>query len=142
MRIDESIVFVFQFDTNDMGGVTFPMRAKTREEAADNLQKCLMRIQSELAMEFPKTSPAVSTNTSGPLPVAAADGLSDILLERIDALLGTLGASGLNTEAKAATVKKWTELDFTPANYAQIVHAFELIASGGKDVEPPKPKKK
>lgn len=147
MRIDESRVFIFQFDTTDMGGVTFPMRAQSREEAADQLQKCLMRIQSELAMEFPRVA-AESTTAGTPISSIQAmsdvpDGLSGVLLERIDVLMRDLGGSELAGEAKAKTIKNWTELEFVQENYAKIVHELELVVSGAKVIAPPvKDKKK
>lgn len=145
MRIDESRVFVFQFDTSDMGGVTFPMRAAGREEAAHSLQQCLSRMQAELAMEFPKVSKGTSTPATGSTNEVqvgqGAAGLADILSERIDTLMESLSGGNLLAEAKAKTIKLWTDLDFEEKNFAGIITELELIASGQKKI-PAKDKKK
>lgn len=140
MRIEENKVYVFSFNTGDHGDLAIPVRGESREAAANRLQNMFSSMQTELAMEFPKVVPG---NTSPPQEqpaIPAAEGLQEILLERIDKLLGDLGGSALVGKAKAETIKNWTELDFIPENYSAIVKDLELIASGQKEV--PKPKKK
>lgn len=139
MRIEENRVFVFNFDSAEMGGgCSFPIRAASREEAVLVLQRCLGRFNMELSMEFPKTSPSIletiadiADDLISP-PVSSSEGLSDVLLERIDSLMKDLGGGDLIDEAKAKTIKLWTEFEYSPQNFAAIVHALELIASGAK----------
>ena len=150
MRIDESRVFVFQFDTTQMGGVTFPLRAESREEAAEELQKVLARIQTELAMEFPKVAKPINSGSEGQgIPVGKSDGENnapsgvpfDVLEMRIDTLMSDLGAKDLTLEAKTKTIEDWTGKLYATQNYADIIKELELIASGQKDIQP-KGKKK
>lgn len=147
MRVEENKVYVFTFNTGEHGDLSIPVRGESHEVAAHKLQEMFARMQTELAMEFPKTVKAsgVPAGTERPeLPENAADGLSDILIERIDSLLAGLGGEELVGDAKAKTIENWTELKFTPDNYAKIVHELELIASGAKVIPSPtsKPKKK
>lgn len=143
MHISENKVFIFKFPYEG-GDITIPVPAESREQAVEKFQKWLNSVQMELAMEFPKTS----VNTIAPagastpvMPLDAEDGLSEILLDRIDNLLITRGGKDLKDAAKAETIKNWTELEFVPANYSKIVNELEMIASGAKEV-PAKPKKK
>lgn len=145
MRIEENRVFMFTFDTGEMGNIAIPVRGETRQEGAEKLQQMFSRMQTELAMEFPKVMPTAAAIGASSEPSAAlataADGLDEILLERIDTLMESLGAKGLTLEARAKTVLMWTELDLYPPNYSAIVHELELFASGAKEV-PVKGKKK
>ncbi len=131
------------------GGCSFPIRAASREEAVQILQKCLGRFNMELSMEFPKTVPMA--NMAGASEALGADlstqpgvpgSLDDVLIERIDTLMTTLGGGGLADDVKAKTIKNWTELEFAPQNLAKIVHELELFASGAKTVPPPTQSKK
>lgn len=122
------------------GGCSFPIRAESREQAVQILQNCLGRFNAELAMEFPRVAGSAPSGPAVDL-TTATDGLSGILLERIDTLMKALGGGELVDEAKAKTIKLWTELEFTPDNYASIVHELELFASGAKEIVA-KPKKK
>lgn len=141
MRIEENKVFLFNFESAEMGGgCSFPIRANSREEAVQTLQKCLSRFNTELSMEFPRVStPTVVQPES--IPLDASSGLEGVLLERIDSLMKDLGGGELKSAAKAQTIKNWTEMDFVPENYSKIIHEFELFASGAKTV-PVQPKKK
>lgn len=145
MRIEENRVYMFTFETGEMGNLAIPIRGESREEAATKLQAMFGRMQTELAMEFPKVSPGAvelgGISTTLEPSLSASEGLSAILEERIDKLLADLGGASLVGKAKAETIKNWTELDYTPENYAAIVKDLELIASGQKEV-PPKGKKK
>lgn len=141
MRIDESRVFVFQFETNDMGGITFPMRAESREIAAEELKKVLAKIQLELVMEFPVQSPRTLETALDTTGVDLGGIPYDVLEMRIDTLLGDLGAKNMTPEARSKTVKEWTDIEFKPENFTRIITDLELIASGQKEV-PLKPKKK
>lgn len=152
MRIEENRVFLFTFDTGEMGNIAIPVRGESREDAASRLQGMFGRMQTELAMEFPKVSSAaigigatIAPGSVIPMPddaVFAPGGIPTEVLElRIDTLMETLGAKELQPAAKATTIKNWTGHDFVPVNYPQIVNELELIASGAKDV-PVKSKKK
>lgn len=148
MRIEENKVFLFNFDSAEMcGGCSFPIRANSREEAVQILQSCLGRFNAELSMEFPRVSTATMAGASDTphadmiMPLDAADGLTGVLLERIDSLMKDLGGGELIGDARAKTIHNWTELDFAPANYASIIHELELITSGAKEL-PIKGKKK
>lgn len=135
MRIEENKVYMFTFDTGEMGNIAIPIRAESREQAATNLQNMFARMQTELAMEFPKVSvPAGELGQGNPVPVTSAEGLSEILIERIDKLMTDLGGGALATKAKAETIKNWTDLKFSPENYSAIVKELELIVSGQKEV--------
>lgn len=146
MRLEENKVYVFSFDSSEMGGgCSFPIRASSREEASDVLQKCLSRFQTELAMEFPRIgapAPSSSVNVPQDAGFSAPAGIPPEVLEmRIDTLLKDLGGAGLTATAKAETIKNWTELDYTVDNFPKIITELELLASGQKEV-PVKPKKK
>lgn len=144
MRIEENKVYVFTFDTGDHGNLAIPVRGETREAAAQRLQQMFGQMQAELAMEVPRIAagPVQPNQPSTTIAEGAGlEGLSEILVERIDTLMIGLGAAGLTDKAKAETVKNWTELEYSPENYAKIVTELELIASGQKEV-PVKPKKK
>lgn len=138
MRIEENRVFVFTFNTGDHGDLSIPVRGDSRESASQALMSMFARMQTELAMESPKTSPSPSIPESG--AISSADGLESIVLDRINVLMADLGGADLKGAALAETIKNWTDLAFEPANYSSIVHELELIASGQKQV--PKKSKK
>lgn len=129
---------MFTFNTGEHGDLAIPVRGESQHEAAQKLQDMFARMQTELAMEFPKVATTSETPVlGGNLETSAADGLSEILLERIDSLMSKLGGGELKGNAKTTTIKTWTELDFVPENYSQIVHKLELIASGGEELPAP-----
>lgn len=133
MEIHEERVFLFKFQT-DGGDVQFPIRATTREEALDKIQKMLGRIQAEIAMEIPKT---IKTETQIPKLESAVSSTPippEVLEMRIDTLLGDMGAGQLKGKAKADTIKQWTGIEFTEANYTHIVTELELIRTGQKEI--------
>lgn len=136
MRIDESRVFVFNFESIEMGGgCSFPIRGESRENAVEILQKCLSRFQTELAMEFPRTLANPLAKQAEEPAITAAGGIPfDVLEMRIDTLLGDLGAKGLDEVARAKTILDWTGIEFKPANFTTIITDLELIASGQKEV--------
>lgn len=141
MRIEENKVFLFNFESAEMGGgCSFPIRANSREEAVAILQKCLGRFNMELSMEFPRLVPdeaAMVKELSGlnDMP-SIPSSLDGVLIERISKLMNDLGGGELQGEALAETIKNWTELDYIPANYAKIVPELEKILGGQKDVKP------
>lgn len=140
MRIDQQNVFLFTFDTGEMGHVQIPVTAEDRPAAADKLQNIFSKMQTELAMEFPKIAvPSMAIENA--LPPIPTGGLGDILIERIGTLMDSLGGAALTEEGKAVTIKNWTDLEYIPANYSKIVTDLELIQSGKKDI-PVKAKKK
>lgn len=145
MRIEENKVYMFTFETGEMGNLAIPIRGETREDAANKLQAMFGRMQMELAMEFPKVAPGAPQGATGSISMGAdlpaAEGLTEILSERIDTLTETLGGKNLQPAAKAETIKNWSDLDYVPENYGKIIQELELIASGQK-VVPPKSKKK
>lgn len=152
MRIEENKVFLFNFESAEMGGgCSFPIRANSREEAVAILQKCLGRFNMELSMEFPRIAAgstlAADMLSSGqvvPVPDSASgtevpmipSSLDGVLIERISKLMNDLGGGELQGEALADTIKNWTELDYVPANYAKIVPELEKILGGQKEVKP------
>lgn len=155
MHIDETKVFLFVFDTGSMGDIQIPVRAQTREEAADVLQKMFGKMQTEISMEFPRVqvaprasapstpiTPAAQSIDSGfgALPPMTAIP-SEVLEMRIDTLLGDLGFKGIAGEQRIEAIRNWLDMDFTPENYPQIVNGLEEIASGKREVKP-KGKKK
>lgn len=136
MQWQEEKIFLFKFQT-DAGDVQFPVRAQTKEEAADTMQKMLSRIQTEIAMEFPKVIPR------GGLEMLAQDApgikvLSsippEVLEMRIDTLLGDMGAGQLKGKAKDQTIELWTGLENIEANYTGIVTALEEIKTGVREI--------
>lgn len=132
MDIREERVFLFKF-TTDAGDVQFPVRAQTKEEAADTMQKMLSRIQTEIAMEFPKM---MVTPTVDPIhhPALASVVPPEVLEMRIDTLLGDMGAGQLKGKAKSETIQLWTGLENTEANYTGIVTALEEIKTGVREI--------
>lgn len=140
MRIDENKVYMFTFDTGEMGNLAIPVRGENRDEAANTLQRMLGKMQSEIAMEFPRTSPTVVNAVGG---TGSVSGIvpAEVLELRIDTLLADMGAKDLILSAKAQTIKNWTKLAFVPENYAEIIRELELIATGEKVVEAPPLKK-
>lgn len=135
MRLDETKVFLFTFKT-DQGDVQFPMRAETREEAGEKMQKTLQRMTVELSMDFPmiaKQSGAerLQDAVAQSVPMAIP---AEVLELRIDTLLADMGAGELKGKAKADTIKLWTEYDFNEANYTHIITELELIKTGQKEV--------
>lgn len=139
MRIEENKVFLFNFESAEMGGgCSFPIRANSREEAVEILQKCLGRFNMELSLEFPRVAPTSGVATGNGLadvPVVPSS-LDGVLVERIDKLMNDLGGGDLQGAAKAETIKNWTELDYIPANYSKIVPELEKILGGQKEVKP------
>lgn len=150
MRIEENRVYMFTFDTGEMGHLQIPVRGENKEQAVDALQRLLGRIQSELSMEFPRISPDVIAPGAAEQVSAAGIGIvpAEVLELRIDTLLSDMGGASLTDAGKAETIKNWTKLAFKPENYPSIITELELIASGQKEVEPaapvsvPKEKKK
>lgn len=143
MRIDENIVFLFNFDAQEMGGgCSFPIRATSREEAVRILQGCLNRFQTELAMEFPKVSIAATLpGVPSAIPPEVLQTRIETLMTGMGATLVTKDAPGLTPEAFSETILNWTGKEYSPQNYALIVRELELIASGQKEIPPPKKKK-
>lgn len=137
MELREERVFLFKFQT-DAGDVQFPVRAQSKEEAADALQKMLSRIQMEIAMDFPKIVPGTITKTDSLGSKIATVGFSsvppEVLELRIDTLLGDMGASQLKGKAKDNTIELWTGLENTEANYTGIVTALEEIKTGVREI--------
>lgn len=142
MRVDETRVFLFTFRT-DQGDVQFPMRAETREEAGEKMQKTLQRMQVELAVDFPKIGSAqgLAAKILEPLTDIVPNAVPAEVLElRIDTLLGDMGAAELRGKAKADTVFTWTGYKFEEANYTHIITELELIKTGQKEIPAKKPK--
>lgn len=132
MQWQEEKIFLFKFQT-DAGDVQFPVRAQTKEEAADTMQKMLSRIQTEIAMEFPKM---LVTPTVDPIhhPALASIVPPEVLEMRIDTLLGDMGAGQLKGKAKDQTIELWTGLENIEANYTGIVTALEEIKTGVREI--------
>lgn len=136
MRVDETKVFLFSFKT-DQGDVQFPMRAETREEAGEKMQKTLQRMSVELAVDFPKIGSPQGLAAKEPEVIAPTVPSSippEVLEMRIDTLLGDMGAGELRGKAKADTVFTWTGHKFEEANYTHIITELELIKTGQKEV--------
>lgn len=141
MQWQEEKIFLFKFQT-DAGDVQFPVRAQTKEEAADTMQKMLSRIQTEIAMEFPKVvnqdfiSPAGRFVSGKELDKIA--GISpippEVLEMRIDTLMLDLGGGQLKGKAKDQTIELWTGLENVEANYTGIVTALEEIKTGVREI--------
>lgn len=132
MQWQEEKIFLFKFQT-DAGDVQFPVRAQTKEEAADTMQKMLSRIQTEIAMEFPKifVTPTVDVIHH---PALASIVPPEVLEMRIDTLMLDLGGGQLKGKAKDQTIELWTGLENTEANYTGIVTALEEIKTGVREI--------
>lgn len=137
MELREEKVYLFRFQT-DAGDIQFPIRAQSKEEAADMIQKMLSRIQTEVAMEFPKVIPTSNTTlnledrgvkvfSTNPVP-------PEVLELKMDTLLSDMGAAGLKDKPKAETVKLWTGFDLKEENYVKIITELELLKTGQKEV--------
>ena len=139
MELREERVFLFKF-TTDAGDVQFPVRAQTKDEAADIMQKMLSRIQTEIAMEFPKVmnvgdKPLQVEDTKAFLGLQKGVGIPPEVLElRIDTLLADMGVGQLKGKAKDETIKLWTGYDNTVENYTHIITELELLKTGQKEL--------
>lgn len=138
MELREERVFLFKFQT-DAGDIQFPIRAQTKEEAADVLQKMLSRIQTEVAMEFPRVMPMGPTfleSTSNKSTLLSTPSVvpPEVLEMRLDTLLSDMGAGQLKGKAKEETVKLWTGLDLIENNYTKIITELELLKTGQKEI--------
>lgn len=147
MNISENKVYVFKF-AYENSDITLPVPADSKEEAVQKLQKWMSRVQTEMAMEFPRTVPADVAKVQAQ-PLAMHGAVPDEVLEmRIDTLLGDLGVQGaalMTREAKAAQVKHWVQLDFVSQNYGEIIKKLEvmLVNLNSEETETPiAPKKK
>lgn len=136
MQIEENKVFIFKFPYQQTD-FTIPVRANTKEEAADILQKWLSGVQTEIAMEFPKVlrpgsvMPMPEGAIIAPMPPAIPP---DILELRIDTLLYDLGASQLKGKAKDDTIKLWTGFDNKEEYYTSIISELEKIQTRTKEI--------
>lgn len=136
MDIREEKVYIFKFPYQQTD-FTIPVRAETKEQAVDILQKWLSGVQTELAMEFPKVSsptgimPMPKGAVIAPMPPAIPP---EVLEMRIDTLLGDLGAGQLKGNAKDDTIKLWTDLENKEENYTGIITELEKIQTGTKEV--------
>lgn len=138
MQWQEEKIFLFKFQT-DAGDVQFPVRAQTKEEAADTMQKMLSRIQTEIAMEFPKMAKGeIMVSNELAYDAHKVLGVSpippEVLEMRIDTLLGDMGAGQLKGKAKDQTIELWTGLENVEANYTSIVTALEEIKTGIREI--------
>ncbi len=139
MELREEKVYLFRFQT-DAGDIQFPIRAQSKEEAADLLQKMLSRIQTEVAMEFPKVATQVRQQNVGQNEVSQQLHSSinripaEVLEMRLDTLLEDMGAVNLKEKAKADTVKLWTGFDLSEENYTKIITELELLKTGQKEI--------
>lgn len=141
MDIREEKVYIFRFPYQQTD-FTIPVRAETKQEAADILQKWLSGVQTDLAIEFPKVlkqEPMSLREAASPLVSVVPP---EVLELRIDTLLGDMGGSQLNGKAKNDTIKLWTGLENTEANYPQIIRELELLKTGQKEVPAKKNDKK
>lgn len=132
MELREEKVYLFRFQT-DAGDIQFPIRAQSKEEAADMIQKMLSRIQTEVAMEFPKIMKPVNQEQQSISNMPSAIP-AEVLELKMDTLLSDMGAAGLKDKAKAETVKLWTGFDLKEENYVKIITELELLKSGQKEV--------
>lgn len=132
MELREEKVYLFRFQT-DAGDIQFPIRAQSKEEAADMIQKMLSRIQTEVAMEFPKVMKPVNQEQQSISNMPSAIP-AEVLELKMDTLLSDMGATGLKDKAKAETVKLWTGFDLKEENYVKIITELELLKSGQKEV--------
>lgn len=133
MRLDEQKVFLFTFHT-DQGDVQFPMRAETREEAADKMQKTLQRMQAEVSIDFPRVARVQPAQEDEKTDTSSLVVPPEVLVMRIETLLSDLGANELTEKAKAETIKNWTGFPFERTNYTQIINELQLILTGQKEI--------
>lgn len=140
MRIEENKIFEFKFPYYG-AEITIPIRAQSREEAAEELRKHIQSWMTELAMEFPKTAPAESPKAGmvnmdpNPLPEIALPGSIvpsyalelDIeeLVKQIMPMKKPAGANTVNT-----LVKKWTGFVYSPENYPAIIEELKKVKAG------------
>lgn len=131
MEIFEEKVYLFKFPYENTE-LAIPVRAQSREEAAEKLKKVVAGIQTDLAMEFPSMG-AASPQTIPALPISESGVPALVLDLKIEELLRRLGSKAITDEGKAQTIKKWTELDFVPAHYEKIVEKLENLLNGKKE---------
>lgn len=129
MRIEEEAMFIFKFPY-DGTELVIPVRAPNRSEAITKLQKWMVGAQAELSMENSSApAPVLATGT----PVSLGVIPPEVMEMRIDTLLKDLGVENMTDKAKAQTVKNFTKLDFTVANYAKIVTKLEEMVVKEKE---------
>lgn len=141
MEIREERVYIFKFPY-DNTEFTIPVRAESKEDAVKRLQSWMSNVQTELAMEFPQVSQAKKPETAPILPSNTAIPY-EVLEMRIDTLLSDLGvhdAAKMPAEAKAKQVLLWTEFEYKPDNFIEIIKKLEMIATGQDDTTPKKKK--
>lgn len=141
MYIEENKVYLFKFRTDD-GEIAIPLRAETQEEAVRKIQSLFARMQTELAMDFPKVqaSPDLTGDQSGLTTPSVIP--TEVLEMRLDTLLADLGAGNLTLAAKAQTIENWTGIKYREDNYPKIITELELIKTGAKEIPPPPKEKK
>ena len=140
MQIDEQRVYVFKFPYQN-SDFTIPVKAETKQEAVDILQKWLSGVQTDLAIEFPKITPNTTLDTDGkPVnignpPMFVGSSIPPEVLElRLDTLLADMGGGQLKGKAKDETIKLWTGYDLIPENYTHIITELELLKTGVKEI--------
>ena len=104
------------------------------------MQKMLSRIQTEIAMEFPKmmvsTSPKIDISGIAPGNIVQIPSTvpPEVLELRLDTLLADMGGGQLKGKAKDDTIKLWTGYDNTVENYTHIITELELLKTGQKEL--------
>jgi len=137
MIIDEQKVYVFKFPYQN-SDFTIPVKAESKQEAVDILQKWLSGVQTDLAIEFPKMAQVIMDKIIDVEPKTSIHTIStvppEVLELRMDTLLADMGGGQLKGKAKDDTIKLWTGYDNTVENYTHIITELELLKTGQKEV--------
>lgn len=136
MRIEQKNIFIFTESLNSQD-YTFPIPANTAADAAEIFKAFLSKIMMNLALEFPSVS-KVSTIS----PVQPVENASALLEElRVIALVDQIAVfrKQLPRDAKKGisypeAVKKLTDLDHVPENYALIISKLEAIRKENDEI--------
>lgn len=135
MRIEENRVFEFKFPYYG-AEISIPIRAQSRDEAAEELKKHIQSWMMELAMEFPKAAPDVTPTSAAPsgatpksdpaVPSAIPTYALELDIEQlIKDLMPVKKPKGANTLDKL--VKDWTGFAYSPENYPAIIEELKKL---------------
>lgn len=140
MRIEENKIFEFKFPYYG-NEISIPIRAQSRELAAEELKNHITSWMMDLAMEFPKTAPVESTpqgavpsgdtgtsNVKPPevnVPSYALELDIEQLVREIMPIKKPAGANTIDV-----LVKKWTGFKYSTENYPAIIEELKKVKAG------------
>lgn len=134
MRIEETKIFEFKFPFYG-GELSVPIRALSREEAAETLKSQLNTMMIDLASEFPKaasgdlTPPDAGVSPTkvidappATIPTFALELDIETLIKELMPIKKPKGANGIGK-----LVKDWTGFEYAPENYPAIIEGLRKM---------------